>query len=383
MTFARLFLRAAFAAVSSSALLALACDDDDTTDAAATSSGASITTGVTAGASSSTTGGGVGGGAAELPDACAKTSRYLTSDGDEVTRCDELHPERPFVRVPADAADGDVVTLFGAYVPGTGIVRANGETLALVDETDTPRPFPDATAPWASRLVWPSSRVLVYVYAWRGRLTTAMIDGAPRPALRYVDARPAIYLPSAAIDGAMLGAWEGKIAGRLPEPMGIFVYGLDAGAPIRVEYTALVPDPLGLVAWDVQGQSFPEGATATVVGQIVNMTSGVRGADGTCIAALSANAAIPFETATDGRLDLVRIAAMHVPGDMVLAHGYPNGSMWAVGGGMSGIEPAHPAAFIQDAARAVWTDYTPWPHGTPDGMQLDIHRVTGGGGACN
>jgi hypothetical protein len=366
--------------VAAVSFFVVACESSDTPEDGESSTSSATTASSSA---SSGTGGGVGGGEPELPEACAETSRYVTSDGDEVTRCDALFADRPFVRVPADAVDGDVHTIFGAFDPEQGIVRPNGETLLLVDSNDVVRPFADAAAPWASRLVWPSSRVLVYVYAWRGNLTTVTIDGQERPALRYVDARPAIYLPSEAIDGALLGAWEGRVAGRLPQPEGIFQFGLDHGATIRVEYTALVPDPEGFVEWDVPGQSFLEGNKATVVGQIVNMTTSVRGADGTCIAALSDDADIPFETATDGRLDLTRIAAMHVPGDMVLAHQYPSGSAWAAGGGMSTMGPAHPAAFIQDAARPAWTDYAPFPHGTPDGMQIDIHPVSGGGGPCD
>lgn len=380
MTFSRLPSAAAFVALAALPLLLLACDSSDSPDDETSTSSSSSSSGST---SSSSTGGGVGGGEPELPDACAETSRYLSSDGVEVTRCDALHPQRPFVRVPADAVDGDVHTIFGAFDLQRGIVRPNGETLLLVDASDTPRPFADATAPWAAALKWPSSRVLVYVYAWRGNLTSVMVDGQPRDALRLLDARPAIFLPSETLDGALLGAWEGRVAGRLPQPMGIFSYGLDDGAPIRVEYTALIPDPKGLVEWDAQDQSFVEGAKATVVGQIVNMTDSVLGADGTCIPALADDPAIPFETASDGRLDLTRIAAMHVPGDMVLAHQYPNGTDWAAGGGMSDMGPAHPAAFIQDAERPEWTDYAPFPHGTPDGMQVEIRQVMGGGGPCN
>jgi hypothetical protein len=381
MTFIRLPSSATSLAIAALPLILLGCDSSDTPDDDGTSTSSSSATGSSS--SSSSTGGGVGGGEPELPDACAETSRYLSSDGVEVTRCDALYPQRPFVHVPADVVDGDVHTIFGAYDPQRGIVRSSGETLLLVDANDATRPFPDATAPWAAPLHWPSSRVLVYVYEWRGNLTSVTVDGQVRPALRFLEARPAIFLPSEVIDGALLGAWEGRVAGRLPQPMGIFEFGLEEGAPIRVEYTALAPDPLGLVEWDVQDQSFLEGAKATVVGQIVNMTASVRGSDGTCIPALSDNPAIPFETATDGRLDITRIAAMHTPGDMVLAHQYPTGTYWAAGGGMSDIGPAHPAAFIQDAERPEWTEYAPFPHATPDGMQIEIRQVTGGGGPCN
>lgn len=342
--------------------------------------GASRATSVSATVSSSATTGGVGGGAPELADACAKTSRYTTSDGIEVTRCDELHPERPYVRTPAEKIEGEIHTLVGAYEINLGVVLPNGEILTLVDDLGKIYPFQGPDAPWAARLNWPSSRILVYLYEWVGRRTTVMVNGTEKPALQFVDARALVYFPPEVIDGAALGAWEGTVAGLLPVPMGIIKYGLDHGAKIRVEYTSLQQNPKGLAMWNPGDASYPEGGRFDVIGSIVNMTTSVRGADGTCIPALSSNPAIPFAAASDGRADLLRVAAMHVAGDMVLVHLYPTGSGY--GSGMSRIGILHPAALIQTGELTEWTELSAYPHGAPDGMQVVMRRVAGGGGAC-
>lgn len=320
--------------------------------------------------------------AGALDAICERTSLFTTSDGDTVLRCDEPYAARPWVRVPPASTEGGVEVLHGALLLETlpRIVLADGTELVVVDDAGEPVPFHSER--WPAALHWPSARVLVFLYRFEGERRTVTLEGESSAAFELRDARPWAWLPPDVIDGAALGAWEGRIAGRRDVPEGLFVYDLEQGAPIRVEYTSLAPLPTGLIAWDVQEETLADGARSTVVGSIVNMRAGVMGADGSCIAALEGQPRIPFDDATDGRLSLERIAAMHVPGDMVLSHAYPTGSEWASAGGMEGLFVLHPGAFIQDAARERWTTYAPWPHGTPDGMRLEIRRVEGGGGPC-
>jgi hypothetical protein len=318
--------------------------------------------------------------AGPAPEVCARQSSVVDSEDETVLRCDELFASRPFVRLPASRTEGGLETLYAAFDVELGVVLPTGETLRAVDEAGTPLPF--ASAPWPERLHWPSARVLVYLYELTGSRTSTTIDGVEQPAFHIVSGRPYVLLPGDVIDSFALGAWEGIIAGRRDVPDGIFTYDLENGARFRVEYGSLEALSLGLVEWDEADVSFAEGSHSTIRGAITNMTTEVLGADGTCIPALSSHPRIPFTDATDGRLDLVRLAAMHIPGDMVLAHEYPSGSAWAAGGGMDALRILHPAAFIQDAEREMWSRYAPWPHGTPDGMRFELVRVSGGGGPC-
>jgi hypothetical protein len=74
---------------------------------------------------------------------------------------------------------------------------------------------------------------------------------------------------------------------------------------------------------------------------------------------------------------------MHFPADEVHVLDYPLGTLGLSANGMGGMSVTHPAALIQDQASDDWSTVNIFPHSVPNGHTMQLHVVTGGGGACS
>jgi hypothetical protein len=226
----------------------------------------------------------------------------------------------------------------------------------------------------------PSNRNLYFIYELTGAPGTAIDPDTqdPVPSLQVAAGRPAILIKGEAIDGALLGPWEGSVSAR----SGPDTWSEADRVPLRVTFSSLeaIED---MVAWDDPAVTLPDGARFAMVGAIENWTTPARASDGACLPALSSlGAQDPFAGASDGGMRLYRFAAMHLPGDQVIVLDYPVGTTGLGPNGMDGLRVLHPAAFLYAAPSPEWTSIGVYPHGTPNGHRVDLRPVTGGGGGC-
>ncbi len=141
---------------------------------------------------------------------CAAMGSGETPIGD-VPTCEALHPERPFIRPPADElTEGHGVVYVGTLALGGSRFEAvdrNGVEYLLLDEAGTEMTFvssPDPLRP---------PRNLFTIYRVEGTVTTADGLWGPQPAIRAESVTPALYVPGHVIDGAFAGAWRPKCHG--------------------------------------------------------------------------------------------------------------------------------------------------------------------------
>lgn len=290
------------------------------------------------------------------------------ADGDVVV-CERAYADHPRVHLPDDTlgADGTAITIYAAFDPlaDQPLVLRDGSRLALADAAGLIRPFAELDSGRVDGgLEWPTYEFLETVYEITG--TATHVDGGAA-AISDATARPIVRLRPDVLDGVMAGAWEGTLSGRT----GFNTYDPDVRIPIRVTWTGFESDPQVIPHWMPGDGELTYALIAD--GTIANATAAVTLADGSCapsLAALGDGNPIADTTAT---VSMTRVPAMHVAGDYQL--------VW--NGGMGSLLPVHPAAAIQDAARAEFLVTTSAPHGTPNGMQLlDFHAVTDGGTAC-
>jgi hypothetical protein len=148
-------------------------------------------------------------------------------------------------------------------------------------------------------------------------------------------------------------AMEGAI-GTLVEPG---TYSSDKVLPIRVEFAAK----------PVNGQ---------LAGKIMNSTSRVRSAGGSCFASLINGATTPLVDGYTADVHLQRIPAMHAQFDDELI------ILWSNGSSNMGdaYYPSIATLLGGDPLGSTWQTVI---HGTPtSGPSVTLHLVTGGGGAC-
>jgi hypothetical protein len=167
------------------------------------------------------------------------------------------------------------------------------------------------------------------------------------------DVKPVALIDENAIVGAFFAgrAMEGTIAAQVQPG----VYG-GKPLPIRIEF---VKDP----------------ANGKLKGRFVNATTGIRGADGTCIQALPKQGN-PFTASFTPDIQLSRFPGMHTIFDDELLINW-NDSTSNMG---SGYYPSVATLLGGDPLDKEWKTGI---HGTPTaGPAVDVHLVTGGGGTC-
>lgn len=318
---------------------------------------------------------------------CAETSGGQTSDGEVVDICEKLYTERPYVRPPADTVvPGGLSTLYLAAVDSlySRFVDRGGTMYRTVDAGGIPL---DVSA-LPSSLRAPSKRNLYLIYRVHGTVGTFKDDQDPRisASIRITDAQPAILIKGKAIDGAFLGAWEGTVSKRADDSTCTITpqcWDQTQQVPLRVSFRTLVPiENIGALA--PTGPKLPDGERFKLVGAIDNVRDAVRLSDGRCIEPLAAlGKADPFRPSTAGDLALRRFPAMHAVPDDALVVDYPKDAD-SLGGadGMAVLNVLHAANLLLKTETAEWNSMSIHNHGTPNGNEINLHPVTGGGGSC-
>ena len=280
--------------------------------------------------------------------------------------CDRPFDDLPRVHLPADDL-GATATIYVALDPlgDQPLVLRDGRRAAITDAQGKIvfATFDDGSHRVPQGFEWFTYHFLEDIYEVTG--TVEMIGGTL--AIRDAIAQPVVRLAPEVLDGVLAGAWEGTLSKRI----GPNQYDGATRVPIRVAFTGYQDGHNKIPVWQPTDAQLTYSLAAT--GTITNATAAITLADGTCIPALSTLGTASPITEIGAAVTVLRMPAMHVPGDYQLVEN----------GGMGSILPTHPAAFIQDAARAEFTSTTVYPHGSPNGMHLDdFHAVTTGGASC-
>lgn len=290
-----------------------------------------------------------------------------------VLACDEAFSAAPFVRLPPDEVSGSEATLYVAYNPlgnegqlitreGKGYQLADDEGLIVFDRD---RRLP---AGLESR----SYRFLYSIYEVQG--TIGSVEG--QDTFHATSARSVVTIASKVLDERILGAWEGTVT-RCPGQPGPDQCTPVDPVPVRIELARLgATRPL--LVWDDMTKHLDGHDLYTPEGVVANLSSPVELSDGSCAPALSElGSAAPWTG--DPAIQLYRFPAMHAPGDYQLVLDYPQS---AGNSGMGSILPASPASLIQTAPRPELEAASFGIHGAPNGFQIVLRRVSGGGGTC-
>lgn len=304
-------------------------------------------------------------------DVCARQHAGTTSDGEAVTVCDELHRERPFVRLPADTRDGDRLTIHGALVL-SGNYEVHDRTGKIYMVVDASGGATEAADIPGARM--PSYRFWYLTYRITGTETVwvSPYNGERKPAITIDAVTPEVLIAGDALDGQMLGTWEGTMTPRTGEGS----WELGGEVPVRVTFDRLTPRA-NVPVLDPNGAKLDDGVAFDIVGTVDNRTAAVRAADGTCLPSFtSRGAADPLYGATSSVLKLWRLGSMHALGDSQLAIEYPDGTRLGVG--MGDIAPVAAQGLIRTVDDDAWAagSHNSWQ------FQVALHRVSGGGDTC-
>jgi len=319
---------------------------------------------------------------------CAEQGSGSTADGEPVTVCLELHAERPFVRPPADvvAADGPSTLYLAALNPNySTFVGRDGMTYAAVGADGLPLPaegIPASLHAGSQAYLYLLYRVTGTVGPGVSNPSTGLITDA---SIQIDEAVPAILIDGRAIDGAFLGPWEGTVSERAKDSTCFLTtpcWDERRLVPLRVTFSTL--EQIGNIADPGTFEPEPDGELFAMVGNVDNLTDPVLASDGKCIASLvSLGKANPFRPATNAVVKLYRVPSMHTPGDDELVLDYPADAEGLGGAnGMSPLNVLHPANLMLEADSPAWDSISIHNHGTPNFSEINLHPVSGGGGAC-
>ncbi|MCY1059191.1 hypothetical protein [Nannocystis sp. SCPEA4] len=343
-----------------SAILAPACKpeegaatDTDGTDTDGTDTAATDSTATDTGATQPTTGD------TDDPPVEFQYCAEQHADGDVIV-CDRAFDTMPRVHLPPD----DDTTVFA----GHPLALRDGRKVTLVDEQgDLAFPGYQAKDPRVPEgFAWPSYEFIEHVYRISGTITTRA-DGV---AIADAEVTPVLRLAPEVLDGQLLGTWEGTLSKRIDDGH----YDETVRVPIRVTFDRFSDEHHDLHRWNPYDDADPILTySLPVLGTIVNASQPITLSDGTCAPALtSLGEGNPWFGLGD-EAELLRELAMHTLGDTQLLFM----------GWMGPMDPATPAALIQDEVRDVYTRFSAYPHGTPNGQHLDdFVRVSAGGEAC-
>jgi hypothetical protein len=310
---------------------------------------------------------------------CASHHAGKTDDGDAVAVCDKTFATRPFVRPSADKikASGSS-TVYAALTSGFGgmffVARDGTEYLALGSDK---KPLAESKLPSAVRM--PSNRSLFLIYKVTGTIGTFTDPGTKEasPSITVTAAVPAVLLEGDAIDGALLGAWEGTVSKRVDDSS----FDDAVRVPIRISFGSLSPLS-NFNVWS-SSKTLPDGKRSAMIGTVENFSSAVKASDGKCFASLaSLGSKDPFLGASSPAVKLYRVAGMHTPGDQVIVLDYPSGTKGLSANGMDGLRILHPGGLLLKSPGDDWDSISIRPHGTPNGNRVELRPVKGGGGGC-
>lgn len=307
---------------------------------------------------------------------CARQHLDTTSDGEELPFCDELFPERPWVRLPPGRVEGSVDFHAAFVTAASRLVLTDGTTLFV------PRDEPAFASVRTNRSIFT-------IWHVRGGTIGTGPEGRE---LRGASASAVLVISAEALESRFRGDWEGTITPRDPAGSGATQWS-GTPVPLRISVGALGDLlPVSRDGREGMGPELPEGATHQVTGVFANYDSGVTSSTGDCIASLaSLGERNPLRALlTDGsdapnEVRLYRWLSMHGDFDdhAFLDPGYLMDMSFETTSPPA-MGALHPANFIQDSERAAWSEiHDVMVHGTPSGFRIQyLRRVTGGGSPC-
>jgi hypothetical protein len=326
----------------------------------------------------------------DLRGVCQSQHSGTTADGDAVEICDQLFSTRPFVRPPPDQlkSNGPSV-MYAAFdlndISSLAAVDRNGTAYVVLDDAGSPIASlgidpPPSLSPSSLHMI--SNRNLFLVYRLTGTISTYNDPntGQSSPSLHITGGAPVVLLEGKAIDTVLLGPWEGTVS-KLASPG---KWDPMSRVPIRLSFTGTSPQS-NLHVWSTANAAptLPDGQVFAMTGAIDNFSQSVRASDGSCMGSLSAlGANNPFPGASASNVSLYRLAGMHGPGDQVIVLIYPSGVSDLGPNGMDGLRVLAPGGLIQVSPSSLWSSMNIYPHGTPNGNNMDLRPVVGGGGGC-
>ncbi len=312
---------------------------------------------------------------------CATQHTGTDADGDSVAFCDALFDTLPRVKLPADklASGTKSSTLYAAIdlAGQAAVIDRSGTSYTLVDESGNAL---DASK-LPSALHMPSHRALYTLYKLTGVIGTYKdpYSNDETPSLHVTAGKPMIVIAGKAIDGAYLApgyAFEGTVSRRIDASH----FDSAHPVPVRISFTSLAPYA-NMPSWS--SGTLKDGTRFQMVGTIENWSSAVKAADGTCMPSFaSLGDANTWQGATDPTVRFYRFPGMHFAADEVHVLDYPAGTAGLSGNGMGGMTVTHPAALIQEQESDNWSTVGIHPHSAPNGHEMTLHPVTGGGGPC-
>lgn len=321
--------------------------------------------------------------------ACATIAAGTTADGDKVDVCEKMFGTRPHIRPPADtiSSDGPSTLYVAADDVGYRILvdRTGTRYRTLIDG----RPVEDPAA-LPKALHAPSQRVLFTIYEVTGKLADRTGDDSEPPYTKSIDltdAKPVILIKGRAIDELFKGPWEGTMSKRAPDA------GCTLTTPcwdpaqttgLRVNFSTLTKIDNVISGRFDDTEPLADGERFKLTGVIENLSTAIKAADGTCMPALNSfGDASPFRPSTKGDLTLYRYPGMHSPEDAQLVIDYPVDTE-GLGGqnGMDTLTVLHPANFLAAGDDHDWAKVTIHNHAIPNGSEVVLWPVTGGGGTC-
>lgn len=314
---------------------------------------------------------------------CERSTEGVTAEGDAVEICEELYGDRPYVRPPADdVASGQASTLYLAALNTdyAEFVDRDGQTYQTLIGGE---PVADARV-FPALLGAPSNRMTYLIYRVTG-IVSSPSDGTER-AIDIDSIEPAVMIEGEAIDGHFLGPWEGTVSVRAEDSTCTIVVPCWDGTtavPLRVTFETLTQvENMGVLG--LGEPPLADGERFELSGTIDNLSGSVAASDGTCMPSLSElGSAAPFRPSTEGDLTLWRYPGMHAEQDLEIVMDYPRDSEGLGGAnGMSPLNVLHPANLLQAIDRPEWTQISILNHGTPNGSQINLAPVRGGGGTC-
>jgi hypothetical protein len=328
----------------------------------------------------------------DVGDFCAQHHAGVTSDGDAVNVCDAVFPAAPFVRPPPDVVSTTTATtLYVAVSPlylttepfAVNLFDRNGKQYVAVDDTGAPfiqplDPNNAGVGPAGLRML--SNRGLFLIYRVAGALGT-MTDssGMPWTTIHITEAVPVIHLPGKTIDTVLQSTvFEGTVSKRISDG----VWDMVNTTPIRISFSSMTHNTFVLL-WANQGATWPDGETFNVNGTIENWAQNAKASDGTCMPSLmSLGQANPFFGAPNGDMNMFRIVEMHgSPGEREMVFTYPPTSgLTPTGMGENAATSIfYPSGLMMNAPV---TKLSINPHSSPNGHQVNLQPVQGGGGGC-
>lgn len=310
--------------------------------------------------------------------ACQKQEKTINEDGAEVIICQQLHSERPYLRLPETKIKSHSIVAYGILEEPDDSekpiqFRTTGRLFKLVDKKGIPlKKLPN--------LKKQNQRTNFTIYEISGSASPAQ---ANQLVLRTI--KPSLMVNSCAMEGLFAGVWEGMVPSRIP---GTMTYGAPFH-PIRITLNRMEEGRAfedTAKAWhSVQGpEDFPlkDGRIAEMIGTLDNFNQEVN-EDGVVYPSLALlGDQNPFPNATSNEIRLYRLPSMHSVGSLNLVMQWPATKGISPLGMQNGPVVMTLRNLIQDKEDPTISAATLYPHGITPGFKItDLRLIKPGDGS--